>query len=123
MARSEAYDQHPQHKITVALQPGTTRAYFGERLVAESDRALCMQEGRYDAVFYFPPEDVRMADFAATDHSTHCPFKGDASYWSLTGEAKGENVAWGYKTPFDQVAEIRDHLAFYPDRVRVETAD
>ena len=62
-----------------------------------------------------------MDAFEATNHSTHCPFKGDASYWSLGDTPEGENLAWAYPTPFDQVEAIRDHLSFYTDRVEIRT--
>lgn len=93
----------------------------GDRIIARSDRALSLAEGRYPIAYYIPREDSEWSLFTPTDHSTHCPHKGDASYFTV--DAGGEtlkNVAWSYEQPFDQVAAIKDHLAFYPDRTTVD---
>ena len=77
-----------------------------------------MTESTYDPVFYIPKRDVRLELLEATDHSTHCPFKGDASYWSIaSGGATEVNAVWAYETPYDEVAEITGALAFYASKV------
>ncbi len=124
MARSTAYDQYPQHILTLEPQAGTARAVFEGRVVAESRRALRLLEGKYPPVLYFPPDDVQQDQLRKTDHSTHCPFKGDASYWSIGDEpGPGENAVWGYEDPFDQMLRLKGHFAFYPDRVQFEVDD
>jgi uncharacterized protein (DUF427 family) len=79
---------------------------------------LLLEEGSYSPVYYFPRKDVKMDRLARTSHSTHCPFKGDASYFSLKGGA--ENAVWSYEQPFDEMLAIKELLAFYPDKVEIK---
>ena len=88
---------------------------FGGETVADSRRVKLMHEKGLLPVYYFPEEDVRMDLLEESEHTTHCPFKGDASYYSIEGGA--ENAVWSYEKPYDEVMSIREHLAFYPDRV------
>jgi uncharacterized protein (DUF427 family) len=115
----------PDHPITIAPAEGTWRAVFDGRVVAQSERALRLQEADYPPVIYFPPEDVDLAVLKRTSRSSHCPYKGDASYFSIgaAGSPAGENAAWGYEQPYDAVAAIRGRLAFYADRVEVGPAE
>lgn len=108
--------------ITVTRAEGTWVIRAGGAVIGESSRALKLFEGDRPFVIYFPREDVEMAFLDATDHSTHCPHKGDASYFSIIAKSGPiENAAWSYETPLDGVAEIKDHVAFYVgDRVTVE---
>ena len=123
MARSPAYDAHPEHVITVTPHPGRVKVRWRGRTVADTTQGLRMEEGRYPPVFYVPLAAVDSALLERTDHATHCPFKGDASYYSLCSDgARDENAVWTYEDPFDQVAAIRDHVAFYPDRVEIEVS-
>ncbi len=123
MTRSRAWDAHPEHVITVEPHPGTVSARFGDILLAESSKAVILREGRYPPVIYFPRSDVRTDTLTPMEHTTHCPFKGDARYWSVTGEEKGENAVWGYDEPFEQMESIREHVAFYVDRVTIEATE
>lgn len=84
-------------------------------VIADSVDAIRLEEGSYPAVYYFPRKDVRMERLERTAHSTHCPHKGDASYFSITGGPR--NAVWSYEAPFDKVAAIRELVAFYPDKV------
>ena len=121
MARSTAYDEHPQHTIEIVPEAGAVTVTWQGRRVVHSTRALKMLEGRYPAVYYLPREDADLSLLARTTHSTHCPFKGDAAYYSLrSGDDESENAVWTYEDPFDQVASIRAHLAFYADRVTID---
>ena len=106
------------HAINISLQPGRVRVRFGGEVVADTTRALAFIEGAIPTVLYIPREDAAMAYFSRTEHSSHCPFKGDASYYSLTvGERVAENAVWSYEQPLDAVAAISGHLAFYPEKV------
>jgi uncharacterized protein (DUF427 family) len=108
----------PDHPITITRNPHRVRVRFGGRVVADTTRALTLQEARYPPVQYIPREDADMGVLARTAHHTHCPYKGDASYFTLTaGERRAENAVWSYEQPFPAVAEIKEYLAFYPDRV------
>ena len=124
MTRSTAYDKYPEHMLELESQPGLTRATFQGELIAESRRAVRLLEGNYPAALYFPQADVRMDLLRKTSRSTHCPFKGDASYWSIGSEpGAGENAVWGYEAPFDQMLGLKDLVSFYTDRVDVEARD
>ncbi|MEE3332137.1 MAG: DUF427 domain-containing protein [Myxococcota bacterium] len=91
---------------------------FEGSLVVDSDNALRVLETAHDPVLYFPREDVAMEFLQRTDHSSFCPFKGDASYWSLcAGGVTSENAVWSYEDPFEEVDALRNYVAFYPDRV------
>lgn len=87
----------------------------GGRVLADSTHALQLTEASYPPVYYLPRSESNMAELVRTQQHTHCPFKGEASYFSVSGGA--ENAAWSYEHPFDEVLAIQDHLAFYPDRV------
>ena len=110
----------PDHPITVTPTKGHVVARVGDQVIAETDRALTMREASYPPVHYVPLADVDAAVLTATDHETHCPYKGDASYYTVTtpsGEL--DNAIWTYRQPYDAVGEIVDHVAFYPDRIEV----
>lgn len=79
-----------------------------------------LREANYPPVQYLPLADVDPAFISPTDHRTYCPYKGEASYWSLPD---AENAVWGYPDPYDAVAEISGHVAFYPDKADVRIAD
>jgi len=108
--------------ITIRKAEGTWTVRAGGAVIVESRNALELTEGHYPFVIYFPREDVAMAFLDATDHKTHCPKKGDASYFSIsTGAGTIENGAWSYETPLPEVSEIAGHIAFYSsDAVTVE---
>ncbi len=105
-------------RITTEPAPHRVRVTLGGVVVADSTRALVLREGTYRPVLYIPREDADMALFTRTEHSTHCPWKGDASYFSLAAGGKAAvNAVWSYETPLAAVGEIAGMLAFYPDRV------
>ena len=107
----------PDHPITIAKAPAASSSVW-----AEGDRgyrrALSLQEASYPGVKYIPRNDVDMSLLERTDHTTYCPYKGDAAISaSRLVASTSRNAVWSYEKPYDAVAEIRDHLAFYPDRV------
>lgn len=111
----------PDHPITIEPSEERIIVRLGDTILAESSNALVLREASYPPVFYIPREEVVMDELVPTDTSTHCPYKGDASYFGVHGGAK--DVAWSYEDPFDRMEAIRGHLAFYPDRVEaIETA-
>src|SRR5205085_9994428 len=86
--------------------------------VADTQDALTLRESTYPPVQYVPRKDVDMSLLERTDQSTYCPYKGDCAYYSIpVGGDKSVNAVWTYEAPFAAVAEIKDHVAFYPDRV------
>lgn len=120
-----AWPKYPGYAITTTRFDGVGRARVGDLIVAESARCLVVAESDHLDQLYFPVEDVRWEHLTATDHHTICPFKGEASYWTVTGPdgVAHENVVWGYEEPFDEVSPIRGHVAFYTDRVSVTVTE
>jgi uncharacterized protein (DUF427 family) len=108
----------PDHPISVALHTKRVRVKFSGVVLAETSRALVMEERGYPNVFYVPREDADQSLLIRTAHSTYCPYKGDASYFSIrVGDRVSENAIWTYEAPYDAVASIKEYLAFYPARV------
>ena len=108
----------PDHPITIERNPKRVVVSAGGRIVADTAKALTLREAGYAPVQYIPREDVDMTLIERTDHATYCPYKGDCSYFSITiGGERSVNAAWSYEMPYEAVALIKDHLAFYPDRV------
>ena len=94
------------------------RVEFSGAWVADSQHALILHETRQPPAYYFPREDVRTALLEKSEHVTHCPFKGNASYWTLkAGAAVAKNAAWSYDEPYDDARRIKEYLSFYPERV------
>ena len=108
----------PDHPITVERNPSRVVVTVGGMVIADTAESLTLREADYSPVHYFPRKDVDMAALTRSQHSTYCPYKGDASYYSIpAGGARSVNAIWTYEDPYEAVAAIRDHLAFYPDRV------
>ncbi|MHC2626852.1 uncharacterized protein (DUF427 family) [Bradyrhizobium huanghuaihaiense] len=111
----------PDHPITITPNPRRVRVTAGDIVIAETSKALTLKEAKYPAVQYVPREDANMALLERTDRVTHCPYKGDASYYSVKADGKTlDNAIWTYETPFPAMTEISGHLAFYPDKVKIE---
>jgi len=115
------FQRNPDKIITIETYVGTVTVRAGDTVIASSTKAKVLSEAPYPAVFYIPFADIDFDRLSATEHSTHCPYKGDASYWSVlpAGEA-GQNAMWAYERPFDEMTEIRDHGAFYASKVTIE---
>jgi uncharacterized protein (DUF427 family) len=108
----------PDHPIAISPADGTVRVTVAGRIVAESTRALRLKEKGYPPVYYLPRSDADMSLLVRTTHYTHCPYKGDAAYYSISvGGTKSENAVWTYEEPYEAVANIKEYLAFYPSRV------
>jgi uncharacterized protein (DUF427 family) len=108
----------PDHPISITRNPRRVVVTLGGKVVADTRDALTLREASYPPVQYIPRQDVDMALLARTDHATYCPYKGEASYYSLpSGGARSVNAVWAYESAHPAVAAIQDHLAFYPDRV------
>ena len=108
----------PDHPIDITGEGATVRVTFNGKTVAESNRALAMRETDYPVVHYIPRDDVDMNLLTPTDHGSHCPYKGDASYFTIEADgAAADNAVWYYDDPYPAVSEIKDHVAFYKTRV------
>jgi uncharacterized protein (DUF427 family) len=118
MAEKPVLEPGPDHPITITPNPARIVVTVAGQVVADSSRALTLQESTYPAVQYIPIEDVDRSLLERTETSTYCPYKGDASYYSIpVGGERSVDAIWVYEAPRDAVKEIKDHVAFYPDRV------
>jgi uncharacterized protein (DUF427 family) len=124
--KAPGFAQHPDHRVVVTPETARVRVTVDGVVVADSRRTQRLDESKYAAVYYIPRTDVRMDLLTRTQHATRCPFKGEASYYSLkSGDRTIENAVWTYETPYDEVTAIKDHLAFYGskvDSIRVDPA-
>ena len=111
------YQKHPEHTIETHPANARVQVKVNGEVIADSTDAIALFEAGRGPTYYLPRADVKMDRLARTTHTSHCPFKGDASYFSIQGAARGDNAVWSYEQPFDEVISIRDRLAFYPDRV------
>jgi len=110
----------PDHPITVTANPKRLQVLYQGHVIVDSAKALTLQESTYPAAIYFPREDAEMSFFGRTDHQTHCPYKGDASYFSLNMDGHlAENAVWTYEEPYPAMESIRGLLAFYPNQVEI----
>ena len=115
---------NPGHTITITPTDVHVEIRVDGTLVAASDHPLVLEETGLPVRYYLPREDVRMDLFRATTFSTTCPFKGDASYWTLELDGTShDGIAWSYETPIERSAAIAGRLCFYNDRVDLTVGD
>ena len=111
----------PDHPITITANPKRVRVMADGVVIADTSHALTLKDASYPAVQYVPREDANMDLLKRTERVTHCPYKGDANYFSVVSGGKVlENAIWTYEAPFPAMSEISGHLAFYPDKVKIE---
>jgi uncharacterized protein (DUF427 family) len=122
MTSAPGFKKYPGHRVDTRPSSTHIRVIYKGEVLADTRDAVELHESYGEGkktvaavVYYIPREDVKMDRLSRTSHSTHCPFKGDASYFSLKGGA--ENAVWSYEQPYDEMAAIKGHLAFYPDKV------
>ena len=112
------FKKHPEHRVETKPAEMRVRVTFNGEVIADSRDAIRLDESKYASVYYVPRKDVKMERLTRTTHSTHCPFKGVASYYTLSaGGRTAANAVWSYEQPYDEMSVIRDRLAFYPDKV------
>lgn len=112
--------KQPSADHPIAITPSLHRIVvsIAGKVIADSQNALALQEAAYPVAYYIPRKDVDMSLLQRTDRSTYCPYKGECAYYSIpVGGDRAVNAVWTYETPYAAVAVIKDHLAFYPDRV------
>lgn len=110
-----------RHHIEISRLSKRFKVYYAGQLLANSVRVLCLQETNYQPVFYFPREDVHMDLMTRQIYNSYCPYKGQASYWSVTGDTTGNGyIMWGYETPKEEVIAIKNHVAFYCNKVDIQ---
>jgi len=108
----------PDHPISIQRNPAHVVVSAAGRVIADTGNALTLREADYPPVQYIPREDVDFSELKRTDHATYCPYKGECSYYSVpAGGEKSVNAVWTYEDPYPAVAQIKGHVAFYPDRI------
>lgn len=108
----------PDHPITIHANPDRIVVTVAGRVIADTRHALTLQEASYPPVQYIPRSDVDMSLLHFSPRASYCPYKGDANYFSIpVGGERSVDAVWSYERPYEAVAAIKDHLAFYPDRV------
>jgi uncharacterized protein (DUF427 family) len=108
----------PDHPITIERNAHRIVVTVAGHIVVDTREALTLREASYPAVQYVPRKDVDMTLLERTEHITYCPYKGDCAYYSIpTAGERSINAVWTYEAPYAAVAAIKDHVAFYPDRV------
>jgi uncharacterized protein (DUF427 family) len=108
----------PDHPISIQYNPARVVVSVAGRVIADTRNSLTLRESDHSPVQYIPREDVDLTQLERTDRATYCPYKGDCSYYSVpAGGEKSVNAAWTYEDPYPAVAQIKGHVAFYPDRV------
>ena len=120
MSGAPGFAKHPGHRIVVAPSGARVQVTYRGEVIADTRDAVALEEAAGGStvaptVYYIPRKDVRMERLARTTHTTYCPFKGHASYYSIQGGP--ENAVWSYEQPYDEMAAIEGHLAFYPGKV------
>lgn len=110
----------PPHTVRVKANLNRVRATFGARLIADTRKALTVLETDCPPVVYFPRADVEMSYLIRTEHHTRCPYKGEASYFTVAVDGQAaKNAVWSYEAPLPAVLALKGYLAFYPDKVEV----
>jgi uncharacterized protein (DUF427 family) len=111
----------PDHPITISPSHKRVRIRLGGDVIADTSEALDLKESTYPLVHYLPRNAVRMDRLVKTEHRTHCPYKGDASYFSIVAQdgTRVENAVWSYEAPFPAMREIAGYVAFYPNKVEI----
>jgi uncharacterized protein (DUF427 family) len=108
----------PDHPISIEANPSRVVIKIGGKIIADTSASLTLREASYPPVQYIPRRDVDMTALTRSEHTSYCPYKGDASYYDVpVGGDRSRNAVWTYEDPFEAMAQIRDYVAFYPDRV------
>ena len=122
--KSPGFQRKPDYPLEIAPSGKLVRVTLGGEVIAETSHALVMTESDYSPAYYIPLGDVRLDLMEKTNHSSHCPFKGNASYWTINvGGQTAENAVWSYEMPFDEVALIRETMSFYTSKVDAIVVD
>jgi uncharacterized protein (DUF427 family) len=113
---------HPDYRIDLVPETRRVRVEFAGATIADTTAAIRLEEQGHQPMYYIPEKDVRLDLMRPTDHHTRCPYKGEASYWTIEvpaadGPKRSENAVWGYLVPYDEMQEIGHYYAFYGSRV------
>ena len=112
------FDKHPNYAVTIEPRSERVQVQAGTTLLADTTRAVLVTETRHHPVWYLPLSDINPDVIATTETSTYCPFKGHASYWTITtADGPLADAMWSYRAPYDECTPLKDYVAFYTDRV------
>ena len=115
--KSPGHREHPEHKVTEKPVPGKMRAQLGADVLAESSNVIEVDEDQNPPRYYFPRGDVRMDRMTPSETRTYCPFKGEASYFSMElGDGPLPDAAWTIESPYDEHADLKNRIAFYSEK-------
>ncbi len=123
------FASRPDYRVELVPESRRVTVKFGDVTIADSDEALRVEETGHGPVHYLPQKDVRLDLMRPTEHHTRCPYKGEASYWTIevSGEAgsvrRSENAVWAYPSPYDEVSGLAGYYAFYSNRVNSITVN
>ena len=119
--RAKILERIPEYAVTSEPTGQTVKIFYQGQIVAESQEALTVKETKHKDVVYLPRSGLHMEYFTSTDHSTYCPFKGHANYWTINVDGhQDDNIVWSYEDPYPEVAELKDYVSFYTDRTSME---
>gem|GEM_PF-541712 len=118
------YDERFDYRVDIKRRRNTITAVTRDGVqLGRTQRALLVDEQNHGIVFYFPRKDVDMSKLEKVERVSHCPYKGVASYWALAGGDREKPVAWAYETPYPEVGQIANHIAFYQDLLTVSVGE
>ena len=118
MSTRRAAQSDRDHPIVIERNPKRVIVTSGGKVIADTFKALTLRESSYPPVQYIPREDVDLAAIEPSNTASYCPYKGDATYFSIrTAASRSVDAIWSYEAPHEAVADIKGHMAFYPDRV------
>ena len=116
--KAPGFEKNPAHRVDIAPATVHVKVELGGEIVAETRAAQRLDESNHGAVYYVPRADVNTMLLKKTEHTSYCPYKGHASYYTIVANGReAENAIWSYETPYDECAAITEHMAFYPGRV------
>jgi len=115
--------RHPHYKLNIHTSNRSWRVRLDGRTLAASDKALVVEENGYEPVTYFPLQDVNIDVMQQSDSRTSCPFKGQADYFAASVDGKQKDIAWVYPSVYNEVESIAGYIAFYADRVEIESME
>lgn len=115
-----AHPRNPNHRVEVEPSTREVRVSFAGETIAHSRRALLLFETGLPTRYYIPKEDVHVEFLVPSSRKTVCPYKGEASYWSVrVHDRSAEDAVWAYMTPIAECSRIKEHFCFYPDKVEI----
>jgi uncharacterized protein (DUF427 family) len=112
------WEKKPEHRVDLHPDKSHVRVKFAGKVIADSTETLRVEETGHGPVYYIPAKDMALDVMKKTEHTTYCPFKGTASYWTVkVGDSSAENAIWGYETPYDETKALAGYYAFYDNRI------